>query len=403
MSRVLKLGAFALAGLLAGAGQARAAGFAVAEQSASAGGTAGAATARSGDPAAGWYNPAALADGVGLRLGLGVRLALPSVSAPATDGSGSEDAESKLSTPPTVYASWARGANAFGVAVGVPFGSGVTWPGTWPGRFEITSSRIEVARIAPFYARALTRDGKLRVAGGAHIDLGRMRIGRSLDFIDTEGSVALDLSGWGVGLDAALFWQAARGLDVGLSIKSRTTLALSGGADFEAPLAVSGKAQDQHADSELNLPDRLALGARWARGRLALLGDLEVVTWSRRAQTVIDFERDATPDVVQEDRWHSTLAVRAGAEFAPRPGWLVRGGAFLDPTPAPDDALAPSSPDSTRVGLTLGGGHSFGRVTVDGFYEYLTLLERTAQNPEALAASYGGHAHLVGISVSLLR
>jgi len=80
MSRLLvKLAGFAV--LIAGAGQARAAGFAVAEQSASAGGTAGAATARSGDPAAGWYNPAALADGAGLRLGLGVLLALPSVSA----------------------------------------------------------------------------------------------------------------------------------------------------------------------------------------------------------------------------------------------------------------------------------------------------------------------------------
>ena len=86
MSRLLlKLSGFAV--LIAAAAQAHAAGFAVAEQSASAGGTASGASARSGDPAACWYHPALLADVAGLRLFLGVLLALPSVTAFATDAS----------------------------------------------------------------------------------------------------------------------------------------------------------------------------------------------------------------------------------------------------------------------------------------------------------------------------
>ncbi len=45
--------------------EASAAGFALVEQSAVAGATGGAGVARSTDPAAAWYNPAALADGGG--------------------------------------------------------------------------------------------------------------------------------------------------------------------------------------------------------------------------------------------------------------------------------------------------------------------------------------------------
>src|SRR5690606_33403542 len=67
--------------VLAGVATARAGGFAVAEQSAVAGGTAGASTARSDDAGAAWYNPAALTDGGGLRLGAGFLAAMPSLHA----------------------------------------------------------------------------------------------------------------------------------------------------------------------------------------------------------------------------------------------------------------------------------------------------------------------------------
>lgn len=381
-------------------GAAGAAGFAVAEQSAVAGGTAAAGTARDGDPSAAWYNPAALADDGGWRVGLGLLAARPSLTARAQDGSWETGNDAAWSTPPHLAASWARRDLAVGVFIGVPYGSGVTWPGDWPGRHEITRTRLEDLRVAPFVA---WRSGRLRVAGGLHLDAAHLRVERRLDFIDMEGDVTIDLRGVGVGFDAALFWEATPRLDVGLSYKSRTTIPLSGEADFTAPDAFAGKTPDQRASSELTTPDRIALGVKWRRGRFAVLADLELTFWGVHDELVVDFEHEATPDATQRYDWSHTLAGRAGAEWAFRPGWVGRGGAFFDPSPASAEALAPSSPDSSRVGLTLGVSRSLGAWSVDAFYEYLALLERTSENQEALEASYGGHAHLVGVGVRYQR
>lgn len=385
--------------LMALAGSARAGGFALAEQSAVAGGTGSASTARADDAGAAWYNPAALADDGGFRLGFGLLAALPSVRAEAMDGTWSASTESGVSTPPHFQASFAQNDLAYGLSVGVPYGGGVTWPEDWAGRHEIISSRLEVFRVAPFVAY---RFGRVRVAAGVHADFGRMRINRSLDFVDTEGDVHLDMDGRAFGFDLAAYYQATDTLAVGASYKSRATLELSGGADFDAPDAFNMKTVDQHVGTSVALPDRLAIGAHWTRDRLRVLGDLEITTWGRYDELAIDFENEATPDTTLVTAWGTTVGLRAGAEYAAREATTVRGGAFYDPSPAPDQNLAPSSPDSTRVGVTAGLSHRVGNDTsVDAFYEYMQLLGREAGGTENLAARYGGRAHILGVGVRM--
>ena len=98
------------------------------------------------------------------------------------------------------------------------------------------------------------------------------------------------------------------------------------------------------------------------------------------------------------------LTIRGGAEYAVRPSTVVRGGGFFDPSPARDQHLAPSSPDSTRVGLTAGASHEIARdVTVDGFYEYMHLFGRENGGMDNLAARYGGRAHILGLGVRVSR
>jgi long-chain fatty acid transport protein len=378
-----------------------AAGFAVADQSAVAGGTAGAGTARDADPSAAWYNPAGLADGGGLRLGAGLLAAAPSLTAEARDGAWSAGSVSGVSTPPHLYGSYAVGRHAFGVAANVPFGSGVTWPEAWEGRFEIVSSRLEVFRLQPFYALRL---GRVRVGGGVHVDLARMRVARKLDFVDAEGDVALDLSGAGVGAHAAVFVEAGSGLELGLTVKSRTRLSLAGAADFTVPDAFAGRASDQTVETELTIPDRLTAGVRWRRGRTAVLVDAEVTAWSAYDGVVLDFADDDTPDTMQAVDWGTTVAVRGGVEHALGAAWTVRGGAYVDPSPASSQTLTPSSPDSTRLGATVGGSRAVSRsLHVDAFAEYMHLLGRAAENVDALDARYSGWALLFGVGVRYTR
>jgi long-chain fatty acid transport protein len=387
--------------IVAAAAPARAGGFAVGEQTATASGTGGAGAARDDEAGAAWTNPAALADGGGLRLALGVVVAHPAVDAEAMDGSWQAATESGWVTPPHLQASFARGGWAAGVAVGVPFGSGVAWPSDWPGRFEIVRTDLRVVRVAPFFA---WRFGRVRVAAGPHLDAGRLQVGRQMDFIDTEGSVAVDLDGTGFGAHAAVHVAATPALAFGLTYKSRTRLALSGGADFTAPDAFAGRTPDQAAASSITLPDRVALGARWRRGRWTVLADAEVYAWSTYDRLVIDFSHAATPDVVRATDWQTTVAARAGAEVVASSRLVARAGIAWDPSPAPRATLAPTSPDSNRLALTAGATWRATRtVSIDGFFEQLFLLGAEAMNPDALAARYGGHAQLFGAAVRVER
>ncbi len=372
-------------------------GFSIPEQTAVAGGTGGASVARPDDAGAAWFAPAALVDGEGLRVGASLIFARPSLEARALDGSWSASNDAGWSTPPQLSASFASDRWAAGASLGVPFGSGIAWGDDWEGQYEIRSTDLVAFRFAPFVAY---RFGKVRVSAGLHVDLARLQLGRDLDFIDTEGTVAIDMDGQGLGADASIYWQPSPRVSLAAAYRSRTTITLEGGADFTAPDAFADTAPDQTVTSEITLPDQIVAGT-YVRvvPRYAVLADVELTAWSTRKRTLIDFANEATPDVMQMDNWHNSVAVRAGGEYL-HDRFTLRHGMFFDQSPAPEQNLAPSSPDASRVGLTIGASIGFGRSwSADAFAESMWLLRRDSLNDEALAASYGGHALLLGLGV----
>jgi long-chain fatty acid transport protein len=389
-------GLAALAGaalLVAGPPAARAGGFALPDQSVVAAGSGGASTARDDDAGAAWYNPAALIDGGGLRTGFG--LVAASSALEARDPAGAWSAESSGTAPlPQLHLAWSHGQLGAALYVGVPFGGAVRWPADWAGRHELIASRLEVLRVAPAIGYRL---GRLRLAGGLHLDVGHLAVERSLDFIDHEGDVAIDLRGAGVGLDLAA-WLELEPVAVGLSYKSRTRLALSGEADFDAPDAFGGALPDQGARSSITLPDRLALGARWRRGALAVLGDLELTAWGTSRALVISFDDPATPDATQRQDWHATVALRAGAEWRTA-RFTARAGGAIDPSPTDPEHMTPSSPGATRLSAALGGSYALApRLLLDASFSHLRLLGATATG-ESLMATYRGTVNFVGLAV----
>jgi long-chain fatty acid transport protein len=394
-----------LAALLLAPGAARAAGFELAQQGAVAAGMGGAATAVDGDAAAAWFNPAALADGGGLRAGLGVTLAFSTLHAAALsaapDAPWSSSTRNGVSTPPYLHLSYAYKAFAGGVAVNVPFGSRVRWPADWPQRFDIVSSEPQFFRVAPFVA---WRFGPLRIAAGPHFDFGTLRLEKATNHVDAEGYVEMLFHGWGVGGDASVYLDVHPKVAVGVSYKSRTALGLSGDADFQnIPVAFQPRFPDQKVTSDWTLPDRIAVGAAARLGPFRVVGDLVVTLWSVNDVLPINFADPATDDKVQQNHWRTTFAVRVGGEYAFKERFAVRLGMYCDGLPRaapPAEYLAPSSPDSTRIAVTLGGSVRLWRgLAADVFYEYLTLLERSSTSLDAPLAKYRGDAHMLGFGV----
>lgn len=380
-------------------------GFEVPDQSPVAGGAGGASTARADDPSAAWYNPAALADGGGLRLGLGVLIATSSVhaesSATAPDGPWEADSESSVSLPPHIYLSFAKDDWAAGLSFNVPFGSRVYWPDDWQHRFDAIDSQTRFFRTAPFVAY---RFGRLRIAAGLHVDAGILESFRATNHIVEEGSVHLRLGGVGVGGDAALFFEASDRFDIGVSYKSRTRIEMDGDVDFEVPEAFRPRFPDQQASTTLTLPDRLAIGIR-ARvtDDVTLLTDISLTFWSVNDRLLIDFSDELTNDADRAANWENSVALRVGAEFTPIPELTARVGFFFDGltgAPPPQDFLSPTSPDSRRVGGSLGLSYDIGeRFGVDAYYSYLKLLGEESTSLDAPLAEYDGSAHLIGIGL----
>lgn len=372
-------------------------GLAVGEQNAVSAATGGAGAARDDDAGAAWHAPAALADDGGLRLGLSLAFARPSLEARGGDGSWSADTESKWSTPPHLDASFAKDRWAAGIAVGVPFGGGVIWPATWPGATEAVRTELLVIRFAPFAAYSL---GPIRLAGGVHFDAGRLQIERNLDFIDMQGDVRLDLAGHGWGADASAYYAPRADLGIGLAYRSHTTLPFHGNANFTAPDAFSEKTPDQTAATSMTMPDQVVLGARYKHGPLTVLSDVEYTRWSVNKQTVVDFTNDATPNAIQENQWHDTFTLRAGAEWRHTPRLTLRAGTYYDPSPVPAAHLTPSSPDANRLAATAGASWRFAKTwAADVFGEQMWLLRRDTTSVDTMPASYGGTAVVLGAGV----
>ena len=382
--------------LLVSSSPALAGGLAVGQQNAVSAATGGAGAGRDDTAGAAWHAPAALADGGGLRLGVSLALARPSLEARATDGSWTTENEGAWSTPPHIDASYAQGRWAAGIALGVPFGGGVTWPAMWPGATQSVQTNLMVLRAAPFAAWSF---GKLRIGAGVHVDAARLQIKRNLDFIDTQGNVRLDLAAQGVGVDASAYYQARADLGIGLAFRSRTKLEFDGNANFTAPDAFASKTPDQTAKTTMTMPDMLVLGAHYTRGAYAFVADLEYANWSVNRRTTVTFANASTPQAIQENDWHDTLTVRGGGEWT-KDKLVVRGGAYYDPSPVPAEHLTPSSPDASRLGLTAGASYRLASAwTADVFAERMWLLRRETTSPETMSATYGGTAIVLGAGV----
>ncbi len=378
-----------------------AAGSELPDQSVLAAGAGGAGVARQGDPGVVWYNPAALADGNGFRGGVSTFLAIPHITASSADGrfAPTDQATSTnwgVATPFAAHLGWSGGHVGAGLYVGTPFGASVSWPNGWWGQYDAVSTSLTVVRTAPSFA---VRFGRLRIGAGLHVDWANLDLQRALDFVDTSGTSHLTLSGASAGGDASVFVEASETVSGGLTYQSRTAIHLDGNAHFQVPQEFAGKAPDQKASSDLTLPDRFALGVGWTRGKNAVFADATVTLWEVADTQTIHFTNPGTADVTQAQHWTPSFSIHAGVERSINARMIVRAGAYYDHRAAPDNTLSATSPDMSRVGLTLGGSLRLGRaVVIDDFLGVAFLLPRTATGPDAIPASYSGFALFGGLA-----
>ena len=400
----LLLGALILSIVPAVAG---AGGFELAQQGAVAGGTAHASTARRDEASSAWFNPAALVDGAGLRLQLGLSVAFARIrSVSLAEAAGEPWDEVSItapSTPPYAYASWAGKRWAAGLSFNVPFGGGIRWAEDWAQRYDSIESKPRFFRLAPFFAY---RFGPVALSAGPHVDMGGTLIDKATNHVSEDGRVRIALRGVGVGGHASVFVSIGERFAAGATYKSRVVMNLKGEADFEVPAAFSPDFPDQPVSTRLVLPDRIALGFSYTAPRFLLVADVGLTLWSVNKQLLIDFVYEGTKDSLSRAEWRDSVVVRVGGEVRVHELVMLRAGVYVDGipgAPAPPENLSPSSPDSTRIGVTVGAGfRPLEQLAVDLYVEQITLLRRASTSEDLPQASYGGWALTGGVAATLL-
>ena len=136
---------------------------------------------------------------------------------------------------------------------------------------------------------------------------------------------------------------------------------------------------------------------------LTAIGDIEYTRWSVNERTEVDFAVDATPTAMQENQWHDTVTLRAGAEWQ-RDELTARVGGYYDPSPVPAEHLTPTAPDGSRVAFTAGAGYRISAAwSADAFAEQMWILRRDTTSVDTMPASYGGTAVVFGLGVRWTR
>ena len=339
------------------AARASGSGFELVEQSPEATATAGAQTADASSAAAVYYDPAALAFQNGTTVQGGASLLVYRGDATASGGAA---ASSGIFATPTVFAG-ARIAARFAVGIGVfdPFAFSISYPSGWAGRAAGTAFELRALAVNPSVAvRPLPW---LAFGFGVDVVPATLSYRRATTLAGgSEGTLALDLSGTGVGGNAAVFVRILpRWLDAAVSYRSAVDLDLSSSV----------------AKGTLPLPHAFtfALASHPLAG-LTLDADVRLTLWQDLATVGFTFSDMTTPKETLTLDYNDTVGVRIGATWRflrdadGERHLAIRVGGGWEQAPTNAAATSPLLPDGDRYFAGGGLGARFGFFAVDAGY-----------------------------------
>ena len=387
------------AGLALAAPAARASGFLVYDLSGEAIGRASAVTAETREPAANWFNPAALAYLEGTNVAAGaVVISARSYFTPA-DGGAQTSSERGNFVLPTIYAQTKLGERlALGLGIYSAFGIGIEWPNDWQGRESAISASLQTVSFNPNVAVSV--DEHWSFAAGFDAIRSTVDFQNGLPSI-VGGQVRLVGGAWGYGFNAAALFRALPDrLHIGLSYRSRVKLSYDGRADFQPGNPDFSRAlPDQPGHADITLPDIISVGLIGRPTRTLSLGlDVNTVLWSTYDHIPIDFS--SAPDRTLNPQGQTALTFRGGIDVALPLGVHARGGLIYDQGAIPGSGISPALPDSDRFDLTAGLGYERGFFKADLGYMLVLFLPVDAKGGvESPEGRYITHAELFGLTV----
>ena len=392
-----------------------AAGFAIAENSASGMGSAFAgAAATAEDASTTYFNPAGLSKLEGSQIIVAGHYVAPASSfdnngstlfttAPIS-GSG-EDGGNGAFIPNFYYATKLNDQWAFGLGITAPFGQSTEYTDAWVGRYHATKSEIVTLNINP--SASFKVNDKLSVGFGVSVQYFEATLANQLDSmaiclkatagdptlcvadslvavgdVATDSSVSLNADDWSLGWNVGVLYDISNETRLGMAYRSSVKHALAGTADFTRSTELnnflvgvgSNAFTDTGASTGINLPETLSLSLQHAfNPKWTMLTDVTWTRWSRFDQLVIDYDNPAQDSSTIPENWENSLRYSLGVNYQADAKWVYRAGLALDETPiATAEDRTPRLADNDRFWVSFGFGYKMSEASsIDVGYSHL--------------------------------
>jgi long-chain fatty acid transport protein len=391
------------------------AGFALYEGSARANAMGGAMVGKADDPSAIFYNPAGITQLPGTQFMTGGTAIIPRTKVktsndPLSRREQTTPTEENVWLPPHVYLTHQL-TDQFYLGVGLfsLFGLGTEFDPNWPGRFNSYKAVIQTLNFNPNIAFKI--NDQLSIAAGFNVmwfDLelrNKILLGFNQQGRTIETDQRLEGDSFGYGGNVAIHYRPCQWASLGVSYRSRMDQDVEGRAKFD------GFLNDTDADGSITLPDEVYMGlAIYPMPKLSLEVGAIWTNWSTFDKLVIDYDEPLagrTSRVEREKKWEDTWRIFFGAEYKVNDMLDLRFGYVYDQEPSPDEHVDYLVPANDRHLFSFGPGIHWRGWTLDLSYTYLMVADRTVDSngrffTEGVLDSEfeGGHAHLIGLSVS---
>jgi long-chain fatty acid transport protein len=390
----------ALLALFLGSGPASGSGFALFEMGARASALGGAMVGRADDPSALFFNPAGITQLPGLQTMAGFTAIMPAVEIDTHLGPLTQANHMRGTTffPPHLYGTYQLSPRVWlGMGIFAPFGLGVEFSPTWPGRSNNIKTAISSMALNPTIAVKV--NNQISLAAGLDLMYFNFYMRRALPlpllgFQDTS----LKGDSWGVGFNAGVHFKPADFLAVGVSYRSQVKQTVGADAQF-APATFLNSG----ATGSVILPDMILAGVMIKPiPRLSLEVGFIWTHWGLFRQ--LDFRFNNPLGTLSEPKkWHDAWRWHLGAEYRVT-DWLdLRAGYIYDQEPMSDLNADFIVPASDRHYFCVGPGFRWRQFTFDLSYSYMFMGSQDVKVSQSLGfvpATYTDrHAHLVGVSL----
>lgn len=341
---------------------AQAAGFALAEQSASGLGNAYAgAAAIAEDASTVFTNPAGMTYIEGTQAAGVLHLIKPSVkfnnqnSAAGfnrTPGGEGGDAGS-LAFVPNFYLVTPLTDNVkFGLGVNAPFGLKTEYDKDWIGRFQGIKSDLKTININP--SLAFKVNDQLSLGFGLSAMRTEAELTSAVNLVTSERSSTVKGDDWGFGFNLGAIYQATNDTRIGVAYRSKVEQHLKGDVKFSIS---NGPTPNGDVNADITLPESFSVSAfSKLNDTWDLMGDITWTRWSQFDELAIYRDSGALLLPSTTENWNNTMRYSVGVNYHYSDTLKLRAGLAFDEGPIDNQFRTTRIPDNDRKWLSFGVG-----------------------------------------------